>query len=51
MCGIWAFLYSQGSQGQAHAHDHKELWERGVKTLAARGPEGHMWLDLSGGTF
>jgi asparagine synthase (glutamine-hydrolysing) len=49
MCGIWAWIYGEGA-----IPDHKTLWEKGVKTLAARGPEsdGGAWKDISGvGTF
>lgn len=50
MCGIWAWIYGQGTS----PYDHKALWEKGVKTLAARGPEsdGGAWKDIPGvGTF
>jgi len=47
MCGIWAWIRKVSSGSAKHA----ELWDSGVKTLAARGPEGARWLDLSGATW
>ena len=50
MCGIWAQIRKVSSSASA-SKEHAELWESGVKTLAARGPEGSRWLDLSGATW
>jgi asparagine synthase (glutamine-hydrolysing) len=46
MCGIWAWIHNYRD-----APNHDELWEKGVKTLEARGPEGSRWLDVSGATW
>ena len=48
MCGIWAWLRS--AQGPI-VQNHEQLWEQGVKHLAARGPEAFRFLDIVGGTF
>ena len=52
MCGIWAWIHnnSENAVGAASVPGltQAELWEGGVKTLSARGPEGHRWLDLPG---
>lgn len=44
MCGIWACVGSSNEK-------HEVLWNKGVKTLEKRGPEGTRFLDLSGGTW
>ena len=46
MCGIWAWI-----RNAPRKESHAELWERGVKTLAARGPEGSKWLDFPDSTW
>lgn len=46
MCGI-LFVINQASPNK----NHKELWSRGAKTLAARGPEGAKWADFPDGTW
>lgn len=48
MCGIWAWIWGANT---LNGVDHQQLWNAGVKTLTARGPEGHKWLDLSGSTW
>ena len=51
MCGIWAWIRKVSSDSELGSQKHAELWESGVKTLAARGPEGSQWLDLNGATW
>jgi asparagine synthase (glutamine-hydrolysing) len=46
MCGIW-FVINQADPNKCH----KDLWERGVNTLAARGPEGSKWADFTDSTW
>jgi asparagine synthase (glutamine-hydrolysing) len=48
MCGIWAWIRKDSS---GDFPKHEDLWDMGVNTLAARGPEGSRWLDLSGSTW
>ena len=48
MCGIWAWIRRTSSGAN---ETHEGLWDSGVMTLAARGPEGSRWLDLSGATW
>lgn len=43
MCGIWLWIHP----GEGYKN-HQELWQKGVKTLSARGPEGAKWHDISG---
>lgn len=43
MCGIWLWIHP----GKGYS-DHNMLWNSGVRSLAARGPEGVRWLDISG---
>lgn len=43
MCGIWLWIHP----GKGYSY-HDMLWDSGVRSLAARGPEGVRWLDISG---
>jgi asparagine synthase (glutamine-hydrolysing) len=49
MCGIWAWIY--GDARAPSGVDTDRLWARGVKTLDARGPEGHKWMHLQGASW
>jgi len=52
MCGIWIWIRSSSVSCERSGADfHSQLWKSGVNTLAARGPEGSQWLDLSGSTW
>ena len=51
MCGIWARILKDSRKERAGKATHASLWNSGVNTLAARGPEGHKWLDLPGATW
>jgi asparagine synthase (glutamine-hydrolysing) len=44
MCGIWLWIHPSIYPTQTH----ETLWESGVNTLDARGPEGARWVDISG---
>ena len=43
MCGIWAWIYTRGSEDADHSSIHKKC----VKHLQARGPEGNHIMTLS----
>jgi len=42
---------AQGGPRTSGMWDHAALWSKGVNRLAARGPEGHKWHDVSGATM
>ena len=46
MCGIWAYIGTE-----SHKKNDQELWDRGVKAISARGPEGSRWLDVGRGKW
>ena len=52
MCGIWIWIRSSSVNSSNSGEEfHSALWNSGVHTLAARGPEGSELLDLSGSTW
>ena len=50
MCGIWAHISSSSQKNKGKAY-HDKMWNAGVKSLEARGPEGQKWLDLPNSTW
>ncbi len=42
MCGIWAWIYSRGTQDP----DHAEIHEKGLRHLYARGPEANQIMTF-----